>query len=701
MMDKNENETSPSQDKCDKKSFNKRKFRKLIAEVFPSEYSKERARRRGSKKRRISESSSENVGSSDEEHDTVQDTNQDTSKQERSMSPNKTTSKVFKGRRINLVLVSSKNNSPKTPKDATNASNDDKVQRHKKDTQISTSSDSDFCNSSSDDPPSNSDDELSFSSDSNSSSDETYKSETSKQSNKSNVDIDETCQNEILRQSPPLRRSKRLFKKRLDQFNAGDNKEDSIKNISQQFEKVTRDQPLALQDKFREKWSKFCKEIASEKKTYEKAKEKKAKSQKKKNTILFKSLIKQDPPKNDYKYFYNFLNIDEQKQLLAEAKKVSTDLTVKTPYRFRILELDTTPEIKSVALTKVSMWKKLEKGDNEYVKMLKWIDGFMNIPFGKYSKLDISLSSGQSICHEYMEKCKKSMDEVVYGLNDAKLQIMQMVGQWVSNPDAIGNAIAIHGPMGTGKTTLVKDSISKVLGRDFAFIALGGAKDSSYLEGHSYTYEGATWGKIVDLLMKCKTINPIFYFDELDKVSDSPKGEEIIGILTHLIDTSQNSKYCDRYFSDIEFDLSRCLFIFSYNDPDKVNPILRDRMYTIKTNGYSIEDKIQISKLHLIPNLLPQCGFSMNDIIFSDDILRYIVTNLNLDLKEKGVRCLKRTLELLITRINLHRLLKPGTDVYGHTSKKLDFPLYLTPELAKEIIGDMKRESDIPWTMYS
>ena len=113
--------------------------------------------------------------------------------------------------------------------------------------------------------------------------------------------------------------------------------------------------------------------------------------------------------------------------------------------------------------------------------------------------------------------------------------------------------------MGTGKTTLVKDGISKILNRPFALIALGGATDSSCLEGHGYTYEGSTWGKIVDILIQTRCSNPIIYFDELDKISDTPRGEEIIGILTHLIDATQNNNFHDKYFSEIDFDLSKAL----------------------------------------------------------------------------------------------------------------------------------------------
>jgi ATP-dependent Lon protease len=212
---------------------------------------------------------------------------------------------------------------------------------------------------------------------------------------------------------------------------------------------------------------------------------------------------------------------------------------------------------------------------------------FMRIPFNKYNELDVSIDDGVEKCHEFMKKAQQTLNEAVYGLNDAKLQIIQMLGQFITNPKAVGTSIAIHGPPGTGKTSLVKEGISKILNRPFSFIALGGATDSSVLEGHSYTYEGSIWGKIVQILVDSKCMNPIIYFDELDKVSDTPKGEEIIGILTHLTDTTQNSQFHDKYFSELDLDLSKCLFIFSYNDESKINPILKDRMYRIETKGYT------------------------------------------------------------------------------------------------------------------
>jgi ATP-dependent Lon protease len=174
------------------------------------------------------------------------------------------------------------------------------------------------------------------------------------------------------------------------------------------------------------------------------------------------------------------------------------------------------------------------------------------------------MEDGMDKCSEFIQNAKNRLDECVYGLEDAKMQIMQMLGQWITNPSAMGTAIAIKGAPGTGKTSLVKDGISKILGREFVFIPLGGMGDSSFLEGHSYTYEGSMWGKIVQILIDSKCMNPVIYFDELDKISDTPRGQEIIGILTHLTDTTQNSQFHDKYFSEIDFDLSKCLFIFSY-----------------------------------------------------------------------------------------------------------------------------------------
>ena len=417
---------------------------------------------------------------------------------------------------------------------------------------------------------------------------------------------------------------------------------------------------------------------------------KKEKKIKNKNVVAFKKQLREKNVMNDAKFFKEKLTIEEQNIVLRQIEELKSYCDVEKPYRLSLLNADIPVEFKAAAYKKLSTLRYMEPGGGEYYKIKTWVDTFMRLPFGMYKNLPLQIGDGIERCHEFMDEAMQTLDKAVFGLNDAKLQIMQMVGQWITNPSAVGSAIAIKGPMGTGKTTLVREGISKILGRDFAFIALGGATDSSFLEGHSYTYEGSTWGKIVDILLQCKCMNPVIYFDELDKVSDTPKGEEIIGILTHLTDTSQNSKFHDKYYSELDFDLSRCLFIFSYNDESKVNPILKDRMYRIQTRGYKDAEKITIAADYLLPKIREQIKFKKEDVTIPEDTLKYIITEYT-D-KEDGVRNLKRCLEIIHSKLNLYRLMKPDTNLFGDDLKlKVTFPVTVTNEMVQILINKNKK----------
>jgi len=391
---------------------------------------------------------------------------------------------------------------------------------------------------------------------------------------------------------------------------------------------------------------------------------------------------------NDFE-FYDKLEIEQQKKIIKELREINKITRVEKPYRLTLLESDIPVVFKAAAMKKISSLRYMEPGSGEYYKIKNWVDTFMRIPFSKHETLPLSITDGVDKCHDFMATAQKTLDDAVYGLNDAKMQIMQMLGQLITNPKAVGSAIAIHGPPGTGKTSLVKEGISKILNRPFAFIALGGATDSSFLEGHGYTYEGSTWGKIVQILIDSKCMNPVIYFDELDKISETPKGEEIAGILTHLTDTSQNTQFHDKYFAEIDFDLSKCLFIFSYNDESKVNPILKDRMYRIQTKGYNQKQKTAIANNYLLPKIREQVKFMCEDIIIPEQTLHYMIENhCN---KEDGVRNLKRCLEIVYTKLNLYRLMRPDSNLFEEDmSLKVEFPFTVT----KDIVDKLVKKSD-------
>ena len=437
---------------------------------------------------------------------------------------------------------------------------------------------------------------------------------------------------------------------------------------------------------------KVCEKGIKDKKKNSEKKERKIKE---KHGRIFKRIIRDKNTMNDFTFFEKIAPV-EQKKIIKELREINKITRIEKPYRLTLLESNMPTIFKAAAMKKIGSLRYMEPGSGEYYKIKNWVDTFMRIPFGKYDNLPVNISDGVDICHEFMSNAQKTLDEAVYGLNDAKMQIMQMLGQLVTNPAAIGTAIAIKGPPGTGKTTLVKEGISKILNRPFAFIALGGATDSSFLEGHGYTYEGSIWGKIVQILIDSKCMNPVIYFDELDKISDTPKGEEIAGILTHLTDTTQNNQFHDKYFAEIDFDLSKCLFIFSYNDESKINPILKDRMYRIQTKGYDKKQKTVISKQYMLPKIREQVRFEIEDITIPDDSIHYIIENhCN---KEDGVRNLKRCMEIIYTKLNLYRLMKPGSNLFEEDmSLKVEFPFVVTKEIVDKLI---KKEDDHSASLY-
>jgi len=273
-----------------------------------------------------------------------------------------------------------------------------------------------------------------------------------------------------------------------------------------------------------------------------------------------------------------------------------------------------------------------------------------------------------------MTEINEFLDDSIYGHRKAKEQILKIVSQWISGEQK-GYCFGFEGSPGVGKTSLAKRGLARCLTnekgepRPMSFIALGGSSNGSTLEGHNYTYVNSTWGKVVDVLMESKCMNPIIYIDELDKVSKTEQGREIIGILTHLIDTTQNDEFQDRYFSGVPFDLSKALFIFSYNDPEQIDRVLLDRIHRIRFDNLSWSDKIVIVNNFIIPELNEKMGFE-NTIELSDEVVKHVIETYTM---EPGVRKLKEILFDLFGEINIQLL-----NVSKNSEQVLELPLKLT-----------------------
>jgi ATP-dependent Lon protease len=350
---------------------------------------------------------------------------------------------------------------------------------------------------------------------------------------------------------------------------------------------------------------------------------------------------------------------------IVENKRIKLHNNVDN-LRDKILLMNIDIDTKTFILDKHDNIQKMNGSD--YTKGINWLKSVSNIPYGVNKSLNITKDDSSEKIKEYFKDIKDKLDESIYGLEEVKQEILEFVARKISNPESKGHVLALYGEAGVGKSKILK-TLSQALNLPFYQINFGGLNDVSILTGHSETYIGSKPGKIVEILQKSNCMNPIIYFDEIDKVSEN-KAVEIYGILTHLLDEEQNSHFQDNYLSNINIDLSKVFFVLAFNDITKIDKIVCDRLKVIYIDPPNLEDKITICSEKMIPEILNNVKIKNDlNIIIDKQVIEYIIVNKTQ--KEKGVRQLRKNIEKIANRVNYDILVQNYTNFKYENEKDL------------------------------
>jgi ATP-dependent Lon protease len=385
---------------------------------------------------------------------------------------------------------------------------------------------------------------------------------------------------------------------------------------------------------------------------------------------------------------FKALKPDEQKRMITALE--NRPKAKEQPVMFKILNMQTTPEIQSQLMSKYNNLQALDPASGEYYKMRNWLEKATALPLGIRKQMPVKVDDGPDVCSAFMTRAKKCLDDAIFGQNEAKLQILQFIAGKITNPSANGMSLLLIGPPGIGKTSLIKQGIAKALDWPFQFISLGGDSDASTFNGHQMVYEGSHCGKIVNSLVSAKSMSMVLMFDELDKISSTPKGEEIQNLLVHLTDSAQNADFEDKYLSGIPLDMSQSMFVFSANDINKIDRVLLDRFTVIHLEGYGSKEKMEIAEKFLLPGALKQVNLAERVGIPKDIVSHVLETYAK---EEKGVRELKRCMEQIAQKLNMLRLFNsPDLPFY---IKDFALPFILKKEHVDKFLKERKNTEDL------
>lgn len=411
---------------------------------------------------------------------------------------------------------------------------------------------------------------------------------------------------------------------------------------------------------------------------------------------------------------YKKSNLDKQiyTQYNDIERKLEESDYVDLPLKYKILGSDMSFNNKVAVYRKYKHWINLQEQSSEHPKLLNWINTAIDLPT-KIEPLPVSINDKNCIIAKFLYDVKYKLNTDVYGMENAKEQIICVLNNKITNPNLIGSALALQGVQGSGKTKLIQ-VLSKAINIPLTSIPLGGATDSGFLIGHGFTYEGSRCGCIVDSLIKMKTLSGIIFFDEIDKISKTRWGEEVSKSLLHITDFTQNHEFTDKYLgNDIIIDLSNMWFIYSLNYTELLDKTLADRIPIIQVEGYTNTQKLEMSMKYLIPEALKWVCLKKDDVSFSEQAINYLIEETNKmythETRDKngnsGVRKLKDAIGSVITKLNFlkNTILEDGT--YGDLKTTFTIPNFKIPFVVKrEHIDKLKilhkNQNSTPMGMY-
>jgi ATP-dependent Lon protease len=411
---------------------------------------------------------------------------------------------------------------------------------------------------------------------------------------------------------------------------------------------------------------------------------------------------------NKYK-LYDISKSDMQKYQIIE-DNMGLEKYIDMPLKYQILSSDMCASNKTLVYKKFKHLNILEQSNSEYAKLNAWILFAIKMPNVIRSMGVSKNDSNYKICN-FLYKVKQKLDSEIYGLDSVKEQLLSILNNKILNPLSARSALAVVGPPGTAKTSIIQ-TLARSINLPFVQISLGGVKDSSYINGHSYTYEGSQPGIIASSIAELGCKNGIIYFDEFDKVPNTEYGSDVSKTLLHITDFTQNHSFTDKYLSNqFTIDLSNIWFIYSLNNKSCLDKTLSDRMPILEIPGYNNKDKYEIAHKYLIPKSLKNSNLSNEDVIFDKDVIEYLIklsdNKYTQDITDNnglsGVRQLIHFIDEIMMKINILKttLLNDGSN-YANLNLSFNIPNFKFPlNVTIGIIKILNLNIDEPVTSWN